>query len=277
MRAWMVILIVMVSIAAAGAVVAAGGGDLRAAFEKGNEAYESGDYEGAVEHYREAVALGARDADLYYNLGNAYYKEGQLGWAVLSYERALTIRPRDADVLANLSLVRSLLGDKQFIENPGIAKRAATWLHRNLSVGETFSILSALYLLLMIAMIGYIIRDTRFVSRVYPKLSLVSPGRFLGLNKREDFILAIVSLFVLFSATGVSAIGKYREVTHRRAAVVVVEEVPVYSGPRDDSTLQFKIHEGTRVRAVETRPGWVRIALPGDLSGWVASSSIERI
>ena len=87
----------------------------------------------------------------------------------------------------------------------------------------------------------------------------------------------MVTLLVLFSASGASAIGKFRAESSRKAAIVVEEEVPVFGGPDTDSTLQFKIHEGTRVITGETRPGWVQIRLPGDLEGWITTTSLERI
>ena len=97
------------------------------------------------------------------------------------------------------------------------------------------------------------------------------------MDKAQDFALALTTLALLLAATGSSAYYKYREVSSRRAAIVVQEDVPVFSGPNTDSTLQFKIHEGTRISTGETRPGWVQIRLPGDLSGWIVDGTAERI
>ena len=106
---------------------------------------------------------------------------------------------------------------------------------------------------------------------------MLSPGRFLGLDKAQDFMLATATLTLILIASGASAYGKYDASRSRRAAVVVEVEAPVYSGPSSESTLQFKIHEGTKVITDETRPGWIQIQLPGDLSGWIDSRLIERI
>jgi tetratricopeptide (TPR) repeat protein len=250
---------------------------VRDLFVRGNQLYEAGEFEEAVEVYEEAAARGAHEPALYYNLGNAYYKADYLGRAVLNYERALRIAPRDEDARANLGLLHSMLRDRQFVEEPGIVKRTATWLHRRLNVVESLLVTSFLYLALIVVVIGFIFRDTALMSRIYPKISMVSPGRFLGLDKAQDFVLAIAALLVLLTASGASALAKYHAVSSRRAAVVVEEEVPVYGGPSEDSTLQFKIHEGTRVTTGESRPGWVQIRLPGDLSGWIPDRLVERI
>jgi tetratricopeptide (TPR) repeat protein len=246
-------------------------------FVRGNQLYEAGDFEGAVEAYEETVSRGAVAPELFYNLGNAYYKSGELGRAVLNYERSLRLSPRNDDVKSNLQLVRSLLRDRQFVEEPGVVGRTASWLYGRLSARESLLLTSLLYLALIVVAIFFVFRDSAFVSRVYAKVSLLSPGRFLGLNRAQDFALAMAVLAVLLVAAGGTAYDKYRDIHSRRAAIVVKEEVPVYSGPNTDSTLQFKIHEGTRISTGEARPGWIQIRLPGDLSGWIAEGSMERI
>ncbi len=63
----------------------------------------------------------------------------------------------------------------------------------------------------------------------------------------------------------------------RSEAVVLEEEIPVLSGPTQDATLQFRIHEGTMIKVRAQRGGWLRIQLPGGLSGWVAAQAVERV
>jgi tetratricopeptide (TPR) repeat protein len=244
---------------------------------RGNQLYEAGEFEESVDIYEETISRGAVAPELYYNLGNAYYKSGNLGRAVLNYERALRLAPRDEDVRANLKLVRSMLRDRQFVEEPGVVARTVMWLHRRLNVRESLLLASLLYFALVVVAVLFVFRDTAFVTGIYSKISLASPGRFLGLDKSQDFALAMATLALLLAAAGSSAYYKYREISTRRSAVVVEEDVPVYSGPNLDSTLQFKIHEGTRLTTGEMRPGWVQIRLPGDLSGWIVDGSVERI
>ena len=246
-------------------------------FVRGNQSYEAGEFEAAVDSYQEAVRRGAASPELFYNLGNAYYKSGDLGRAVLYYERSLRLAPRDEDARANLALVQSMLRDRQFIEAPGVVGRSVTWLHRRLNLRESLVLTSLLYLAFVLVAFVFVFRESAFVSRLYSKISLLSPGRFLGLGKTQDFVLAMAVLALMLIVSGTSAYDKYREVNSRRSAIVVREEVPVYSGPNTDSTLQFKIHEGTRISTVAVRPGWVQIRLPGDLSGWIADGAVERI
>lgn len=246
-------------------------------FARGNQLYEAGEFEEAVEVYQETVDLGASSPELFYNLANAYYKTGDMGRTVLNYERTLRLAPRDEDARANISLVRSMLRDRQFVDEPGAFKRTVTWLYRRLNLRESLFVTSLLYLALMIVAVVFVFRDTSIVSRVYSKISLVSPGRFLGLEKSRDFALAMTTLALLLAVSGASSWNKYRDTSTRRSAIVVRQEAAVYGGPSTESTLQFKVHEGTRVSTGETRAGWIQIHLPGDLSGWIVDRWIERI
>jgi len=249
----------------------------RDVFARANAAFEAGEYEEAVEGYRQLERAGAVDADLYYNLGNAYYKMGALGYAVLYYERARELRPRDEDVRKNLSLVQSLLRDNQFVTGGSRARRAFTWVHRRSNTSEAAVLTSALYLLLCLTLLAFVFRASRHVSALYSRLSVLSPGRLLGLEKTADIAMAVVTVFVLLAASAGSTYAKYRTESDRRVGIVVTEEVPVYSGPTAGATLQFKIHEGTRVGIEEARTGWLQITLPGELSGWIETGTMERI
>ncbi len=246
-------------------------------FGEANALYEGGDYEHAIGLYTQLAGLGVVDVELFYNMGNAYYKVGAIGHAVLNYERARRLAPRDDDIAANLSLTRLLLRDRQFIDESGWARRVLQWPHNNLSTRDTFILMSLWYVLLALAVLGFVLRDYAFVSRVYPTLSMASPGRLLGLEKSQDFVLAICTTLLLAGVTGISAHHKYGMETSRPEGVVLEEEVAVYSGPSDDSTLQFKIHEGTLVHISGGRPRWMQVVLPGGLSGWIRTDTVGRI
>ncbi len=251
--------------------------DLVRMFEEGNSRYEAGDYDGAIVEYTELVDAGAADKDLFYNLANAFYKTGDLGRAVLFYERARRIAPRDQDVRRNLSLVRTQLRDEQFVREQNRFTRGLVWLHNNLSASEMVVFASCCYLMLCLLGIVFLFRDSTAVAAIYKRISVLSPGRLVGLGKSQDIIFAITIISFLFLSTGFSAWKKMGKETSRGEAVVVDREAPVFSSPTEDATLQFKIHEGTVVRARERRPRWTRITLPGGLSGWVSTASVERI
>lgn len=266
-----------VSLASADPSATTPGGDMVGMFEEGNVRYEAGDYDGAIDEYTKMVVAGAADKDLFYNLANAFYKTGDLGRAVLFYERSKRMAPRDQDVRKNLLLVRSQLRDEQFVREQNRFTRGLVWLHNNLNASEMVLAASCCYLALCLLGIVFVFRDSRSVSAVYSRLSIVSPGRLFGLGKSQDIVLAITLISFLFVSTGFSAWKKMGKEARRGEAVVVDREAPVFSSPTEDTTLQFKIHEGTVVETRERRREWTRITLPGGLSGWVTTASVERI
>ena len=273
--------VIMLSVLFVGGLSAVAGGQPPAsasgAFVRGNTLYESGDYSGAIEAYQQVVAVGVVDVSLYYNLGNAYYKTNDLGNAVLYYERAARLSPRSSDARENLALVRTQLKDKQFVVRQNPIVQGVIWFHNNLRTGEMLWFASLCYFLLCLLVVLFVMRDTRVVSAAHRKLSILSPGRLLGMTFTQEMVMAMVVATILLTTTGLSSYFKLQEELNPRDAVVVVREIPVFGSPTEDATLQFKIHEGTMVTAGEARRGWIRIQLPGGLSGWIAARSIRKV
>jgi len=246
-------------------------------FVRGNAYYERADYDSAIAQYDSLVAMGASGATLYYNMGNAYFKRGAIGRAVLNWDRANRITPRDGDVRKNLALATSLLKDRNFVRRRALPARVLRALPDRLNTRELASLAWGFYLVWTIIAIAFVFRRTQFVERAYAVLSIVSPGRLFGVRRTTDFVLALVTVGCIALGTGAVAITRYRAETAHRDAIVVVPETAVYSAPAAGAELQFKIHEGTRVRAERAAGGRIEIRLPGDLSGWVDPRAIERI
>lgn len=278
--------IVTLTLAFCGAVGALAAGETNAPdragsvidlFAEANSLYESGDYAGAIDKYSALVARGVEDKDLYYNLANAYYKNDDLGGAVLYYERALRLAPRDKETRENLALVRSQLKDSQFVKEQNWAVKTLVLMHDVLSTNEMFVFASVCYLLLCILVIILIFRERSWVAAAYRRFSVVSPGRFIGLGPTQDMLLVAGVVFLLTLTSSVSAYVKIDSERNSRRAVVVTDEIAVMSSPTNDATLQFKVHEGTIVDMRRTRGEWVRVQLPGGLSGWVPVADLARI
>ncbi|HET6350095.1 MAG TPA: tetratricopeptide repeat protein [Candidatus Krumholzibacteria bacterium] len=250
---------------------------VQAEFADANKAYEAEDYAGAIDRYTQIVQSGVVHVDLFYNLGNAYFKSGDLGHAVLWYERALRLDPRNDDVRANLGVVRSLLRDQQLLPAHGGIREVLMGWHRRLSASDSAVAASLCYGLFTLAALCLIFRRSAFVTAFYRRASWVSPGRLFGLDMGQDILLGMTTSAALALVFALSAYTKVHDERVNARSVVVSEEVPVYSGPSQDATVQFKIHEGTIVMVRDGRPGWVRVDLPGDLSGWVDVGTVEKI
>jgi tetratricopeptide (TPR) repeat protein len=269
--------ILLVLVLAPAADRAANEGAPEALFQAGNSAYEAGAYADAIDRYQQVVQAGIVNADLYYNMGNAHFKTGDLGRAVLWYERALRLAPRSEDVRANLAVVRSLLRDQQLVAQQGGVRGALLAWHRRLTPGESAVAACAFYALFCFGGLCLVFRRTAAVTAFYRIASWVSPARLFGLTMNQDLVLGMALAAALAVTFGGSAYAKVRDARESARSVVVAEEVAVFSGPSEDATIQFKIHEGTIVAVHDGRNGWVRVDLPGDLSGWVESGTVEKI
>ncbi len=224
----------------------------------GNQHYEAGQYIEAVDVYETIVAAGVEDSILYYNLGNAYYKRGDLGRAILNYRRAQYLDPRDADIAANLAVAQTQTLDRFEESNEesltNLIQAAEEWL----TLGEA-SILALVLWLLVSAFAIMAIVSTRL-----RRISLWAIG-----------VLGFFLVAGLLSMTN-------RSYTLRVSppAVIVAQAVDVTSGPgsAEQYLVEFNLHSGAEVSLIESRPGWRRIALPGeDFQGWVPSQAVERV
>jgi uncharacterized protein YgiM (DUF1202 family) len=220
-----------------------------------NRLYEDSRFAEATAHYQDLVDAGVQDGRLYYNLGGAYFKAGDLGRAILNYRRAQRLLPRDGDVATNLELARAQTLDRIEVENEGAIVESV----RRLISWTTLDEAAAAALVLWISLCG------------------LGIGAILCIQRRRTLLyLAGVAAILLF--LGILSIGiRLLDERGPPPAVVVAAEVTVRSGPGDDYLTEFALHAGAEVRLVERRGDWVRIALPGDLQGWVPDETVTEL
>jgi tetratricopeptide (TPR) repeat protein len=222
-----------------------------------NQKYEAGEYSEAAAIYETILASGLHHSTVYYNLGNAYYKQGDIGRAILNYRRAQRLDPRDADVVANLNIARTQTVDKLDAPVEGgwsnLVKFAAEWL----TVGE--AIVLALVLWQLIGLLA-LIALLRPVLRRWCAIGMGVLAVFLAIG-----LISIANRF-------------YREQNYA-PGVIVAEAIDVTSGPGTSNQylIEFTVHAGAEVSLLESRPGWDRLALPGDLQGWAPAEAVERV
>jgi tetratricopeptide (TPR) repeat protein len=223
-----------------------------------NAQYERGEYTGAAQQYEALIASGYAEVALYYNLGNAYFKNGDLGRAVLNYLRAEELSPRDADIRANLEFARARTVDRVESGGESLFTSVSTVARRWVTVGEMGVISLLLWVVSAIA-IGALI-----VWRAVPRRTAVRNGAVVA------SAATLVSLLLLVSMLYANP--------NDDSGVVVESTVDVVSGPGEQYETEFTLHSGAQVRLVDSRQGWVRIALPGDdLQGWAPSNAVEAV
>ena len=65
---------------------------------------------------------------------------------------------------------------------------------------------------------------------------------------------------------------------YANTGVVTAETVEVLTGPGPQYGEEFALHSGAQVRLVDSRHGWLQVALPGgELQGWLPAHTIEAV
>ncbi|MBA4451151.1 serine protease [Cylindrospermopsis raciborskii CS-506_D] len=82
-------------------------------FNRAYKLYESGDKQGAIVDYTQAIQINPNYADAYNNRGNARSELGDKQGAIVDYNQAIQINPNYAYAYNNRGNARSDLGDKQ--------------------------------------------------------------------------------------------------------------------------------------------------------------------
>lgn len=226
-----------------------------ARMSEANQLYEAGECVEAAARYEALVDAGAHNGHLYYNMGNAYFKMGDLGRAVLNFRRAQSLLPRDDDVAANLRLARAQTVDPFATLNEGPPARLVDDITSYATADE----------IAIVALILWVLTCGLFVSAI------------LWQQRRRALLYASLGIAALL-VIGILLEGlKLLEDKRASPAVVVASETAFRSGPGDDYLVEFTLQAGMEARIIERRNDWVRIALPGDLQGWLASDTLIEL
>ena len=224
----------------------------------GVEAYTAGDWNQAVADWSDVAATGLRSKELYFNLGNAYYKGGEIAKAVLNYERALRLDPSDADIRYNLEFARNMTQDR-IDEVPEFILK--TWARKvnYLLPSNAWAGLS-LFLLALALALGL--------------LFLLGPSAGA---RRTGFFTGIAALLLALAAWGFARSQKAAAERHD-AAIVMRPVTSVTSSPSGEAAKSlFILHEGTKVKVLDTVSGYTDIELADGRRGWIPSGDIEVI
>ena len=224
----------------------------------GVEAYTAGDYASALQDWEELRSAGLVSKELYYNLGNAYFKTEEIAPAILWYERALRLDPSDADIRYNLEFARSRTQDR-IDEVPEIFFEA--WGHKMcyLLPSDTWAVLSLVFLAATVALALLFL------------LGSTSGRRRLG------FFAGIVTLLLAFLGWDFAQ-WQRTEARRQDTAIVMRAVSSVKSSPSADTAKDlFILHEGTRVKLLDSVSSYSNIELSDGRQGWILTKDIEVI
>jgi len=226
-------------------------------FQQGNDAYQAENYAEAIRLYESIAAKGFDSGPLYFNLGNAYYRIGDVGQTILNYERAARRMPNDPNVAFNLRLANLSVKDK--IDMPP-AFFLFRWYERsvNLLSARGWALLLSALILITVSGVAVLLNvDLRRLRRFLKTFCLVT---------------ALLCLLVI-----VNFIQKYQSETAEDQGVILSETVSSLAAPQAGSTELFIIHEGTKVRLMDSDGNWIKIELIDGKQGWILQSDVAKI
>lgn len=224
-------------------------------FDTANSLYQSQQYDSAATVYGHLIDQGYDNAALYYNAGNANYKAGHTGLAVYDYEKALQDQPGNPVILHNLQLANQRIVDKP--DQPPTLFFINWWravLHFHRPNGWLAGSIFFFWLLLLCA-------AWRMLSETKPRWT-----------KWGIYVAGI-----LFSAYFICTVAWFRQATLHPYAIVMEGTVTMKSAPDSGSSGIADIHEGVKVKVLDTAAGWKKIRLTDGREGWILAGTMKTL
>ncbi|MBQ8062275.1 MAG: BatD family protein [Bacteroidales bacterium] len=225
-------------------------------WQEGVSAYSESRYQDAVSAWEGIAATGLGAPELFCNIGDAYFKLGNYPKAILNYERALKLDPSCSDARYNLDFASGFVQDKieavpEFILK-SLARKVCYFLDSN-----SWAIL---FLVLLCGALG--------MGLMF--LLASSLGR-----RRTGFYCGIVLLILSLCCLGFSVWQK-QAYSSDDSAIVMLPVSSVKSSPSGGKDL-FIIHEGTKVKILDSVGSWMNISLADGRQGWIDGEALEEI
>ena len=226
-------------------------------FKAGNDFYNNGQFEKALDSYFKVLNENYHSAELYFNIGNTYYKLDSIAHSIFYFEKAKKMSPMDRDIINNLGYAENMKIDlieklpKSQIENFQI------YLFNIFSSNQLgYIILLLLWFFCILFSLYYFIRNSRL--------------------KKILFLISSL-FFLLIATTFIIGIQKSIYDSSLTEAIVFEKQISVNDEPNDRSEVLFNLHEGTKVNIIEKLENWLKIKLENGAEGWIKSKDIKQI
>jgi len=226
-------------------------------FREAIESYNNKDYHNALTKFSMIENEGIINADLYYNIGNCYFRINEVGRAILYFKKALKVRSDHKAARRNLEYAFTFTKDKQESENENVIR--SFWLKAFDSISiNLLAIITLLIFIIIIMLICLMIIHYR--------------------NREKTVPIFLTTIFIfLFTAFLIISILKWQEFHKTDEAVLLSTSAIGYSGPSEDFTRVFTIHEGMVLTIERIEGDWSLIKLENGLGGWIISDTYIKI
>jgi tetratricopeptide (TPR) repeat protein len=219
-----------------------------------NDFYKNGDYQSALDGYRELSAAEPHNPYAFYNAGNAYFRLNKSGPALVNLGKAFRLSPRNADIRANLDFILKHTG-QAFV--PDGVPKALHYLYYFFSDSELATAASVLW----------------WLSCLFLSFSFLKPD----LREKLSGLIAGLGLLLVVSLLWLAA----RSSSPLRDAAVITAEgsVPLMSGPGDTFKTYAALPEARLVKILdESDDLYYEVGIPREgIKGWVKKTSAEKI
>lgn len=233
------------------------GNELSVLIDSANAQYNAGNYAKAAQLYEQVVQSGQDAPELYFNLGNAYFKSKKVALAILNYERAKKLNPNDEDIIVNLKLANQQTEDK--IDNaPQLFFKEWTDGIVDMTSEKNWSLICIFTLIIALALFGlYVVSNNRGFKQI---------GFFGGC------LILILSITTFFIAK-----SNYKKNSNSSEAIITAASVTITGSPNEKGTKLFILHEGTKVKIINTDAEWTEIKLANGNVGWLKTDRLTSI
>ena len=225
-------------------------------FERANYYYNEARYDTAVIIYKGILDDGYVSAPLLYNIGNAYFKMREYPMAILYYEKALKIEPNNEEIQQNLAIANAMITDKIEPMPEFFLRKLWRNIGNMFTANEWATVSLVLITLVLLVVFLYLTAQTR------------------GMKKGMFFTGILLILLTLCSI--IFASQRFRYMNEHNEAIVMMPTITVKSSPTSSGTDLFVLHEGTKVKVLDSTDNWNKIKIADGSVGWLPSSCIIR-
>ena len=226
-------------------------------FQNAIKSYEQKEFSESLEQFLTIENENIISADLFYNIGNCNFRLNQLGKSILYYKKALKVNSNFKAAQRNLKLVLTLTKDKQTHEEEDVIQSFWKTIFNFFSL-NSLAIISFIFFILIIIFINITIFSYRQREKTVPV-----------------FFISILTVFlIIFLVLGFI---KWKSYHHLSEAVLISQSAIGFSGPSEEFTRVFTIHEGMIFDIEREENNWSLIKLINGLGGWIESENLEKI
>lgn len=226
-------------------------------FVDANTLYKEGAYLDAIKLYKEIEQKKQESSELYYNLGNCYYKLNKVASTIYNYEKALKLNPRNKDARNNLIFAKKMTLDRIEPLPKSVFQRFNKIVLKKLSY-DGWSIIAIIFSIAM---------SVFFLLFYFTNTS----------SKKKIFFVTALMCLLLLVTTIVITQYQYSQSKNDVEAVIFAEEASVKNEPIKDGEETFVIHEGAKVKVLDTVDNWKKIKLSDGKTGWVLTEYLKII